>query len=264
MMVVFVFILGLFVGSFLNVVVHRLHRHESFVLGYSKCLFCGHRLYPLDLVPLFSYLFLRGRCRYCQHGFSGHYPLIELITGLTFSLIFWRLIPDTSVLSIFFISAVSLAKVFFWWVISAFLIIVFTYDLKFYIILDKVVIPAMVIALLGNLALGHSIGNLLFGALIGGLFFLLQYIISQGRWIGDGDIRLGFLMGLILGWPQILVALFLAYVLGSVVGVGLLLSSKKKWKDKLPFGTFLSMATIICLLFGEQILNWYLNLLYIN
>ena len=99
MLVVFVFILGLLVGSFLNVVIFRLHRGESFISGHSKCLFCGHKLKARDLVPLFSYLFLKGHCRYCKQKFSGQYFLVELVTALSFVLIYIKIFPNLDILS---------------------------------------------------------------------------------------------------------------------------------------------------------------------
>lgn len=257
MIVAFVFVLGLFVGSFLNVVVLRLHRQESFIKGRSKCLFCQHRLYPKDLVPLFSYLWLKGRCRYCQKRFYHQYPLAELFTGLVFVLIFWKIIPNLDLASISFLQLVHLLD---WWIIVSFLIIIFIYDLKYYLILDKVVIPVIILAFVVNLFLGFSFVNLLLGVLIGGGFFLAQFVISKGRWIGGGDIRLGALMGAILGWPQILTALFLAYILGSIISLVLLFNKRKEWTDKIPFGTFLSVATVMTMLWGSWLVKFYISL----
>lgn len=256
MIVLFVFIFGLFIGSFLNVVIYRLHRQESFVKGFSKCLFCNHRLYTKDLVPLFSYLYLKGRCRYCKQRFSHQYPLVELATALSFVLVFFYIFPQSN----FVLQTGPLLQLVDWWVIVAFLVIIFVYDLKYYLILDKVVLPAVIVIFLANLALGYQWWALLFAAVMGGGFFLLQFVISKGRWIGGGDIRLGFLMGIILGWPQILTALFIAYILGSIISIFLLLSNRKEWSDKVPFGTFLSLATFITMLYGQQLVNWYWNL----
>ena len=161
MIVAFVFILGLFVGSFLNVVVLRLHREESFIKGYSKCLFCKHRLYAKDLIPLFSYLSLKGRCRYCKKRFSNQYPVLELMTGLVFALVFWKIIPSLDLASV---TALQFVHLLDWWAIVSFLIIIFVYDLKYYLILDKVVWPGIILALVVNLFLGFSIFNLIFAA----------------------------------------------------------------------------------------------------
>lgn len=257
MIIFFVFILGLFVGSFLNVVVFRLHRQETFVKGHSKCLFCGHRLYPKDLIPFFSYFLLKGKCRYCQHSFSKQYPIVELITSVVFVLIFIKIYPAVGVYSL---NILSLVQLIYWWVIASFLIIIFVYDLRFYLILDKVILPAVIISFLVNLFLGYNWLNLLLAGVIGGGFFFLQFIVSKGKWIGGGDIRLGFLMGLILGWPHILIALLLAYVLGSIISIFLLLGKRKGWSDQVPFGTFLTLATFISLLYGQELLAWYLRL----
>jgi leader peptidase (prepilin peptidase) / N-methyltransferase len=258
MIVVFIFIFGLFVGSFINVVIYRLHRQESFVRGFSKCLFCGHRLFSKDLVPLFSYLFLKGRCRYCKQRFSHQYPLVELFTAVSFFLIFIKIFPQLAFINFVFIDIVTLI---FWWTIAAFLVIIFVYDLKYYLVLDTVVLPAVVLAFIVNLFLGFSFLNLLLAAVVGGGFFLLQFVVSKGRWIGGGDIRLGLLMGVFLGWPHLLTALFVAYMLGAVVSIGLLIADKKNWSDKVPFGTFLTVATFLVMLYGDQLVNWYWTLL---
>ena len=261
MLLAFVFILGLFVGSFLNVVVYRLHREESFVKGFSKCLFCGHRLYPKDLVPLFSFLFLRGKCRYCRHKIAKQYFLMEIATAFGFALIAYTLWQTTdSQVILANISNLLIFKTLVWWLFFSYLLIIFVYDLKYYLILDQVTLPAIIIFFLINLFLGFSWLALLIGALVGGGFFFLQFIISRGKWIGGGDIRLGLLLGVILGWPQVLTALFVAYLLGSLFAIGLLLSGKKHWGDKLPFGTFLSLATLIVLLYGEVLIKWYWSL----
>lgn len=257
MIVVFVFIFGLFIGSFLNVVVYRLHRQESFVKGSSKCLFCGHRLYPKDLVPLFSYLFLKGHCRYCKHRFSSQYPMVEAATAIAFTLVFLYIFPGASFVWASFMDWFRLVS---WWVMSAFLIIIFVYDLKYYLILDKVILPAIIFSFLVNIVLGHNVWQMLLAAVVGGGFFLAQFVLSKGRWIGGGDIRLGALMGIMLSWPEILAALFIAYILGSVISVGLLLASRKEWGDKVPFGTFLSVATFITLLYSDILTNWYFSL----
>ncbi|MFA5126920.1 MAG: prepilin peptidase [Patescibacteria group bacterium] len=257
LVIALVFIFGLIVGSFLNVVIFRLHRQESFVRGYSKCLFCGHRLYAQDLVPLFSYIFLRGHCRYCRHRFSAQYPLVELSTAILFPLIFIKFIPGDWHL----IVSQNILGLLFAWILTAFLTIIFVYDLKYYLILDAVVLPAIILALVFNLLLGANFINLFLAGLFGAGIFFLQFAISKGTWIGGGDIRLGFLMGAVLGWPEVGIALFLAYILGGAYSLGLLLTGKKHLSDKVAFGTFLSLATFITMLYGQTILTWYISLL---
>ena len=139
------------------------------------------------------------------------------------------------------------------------MIVIFIYDLRWFLILDKVTLPACILVFLFSCILGANWLNLLISGIIGGSFFFIQFALSRGKWIGGGDIRLGLLMGLALGWPMVMVAIFLAYFIGSFAGIGLIISGKKKWGSKIPLGVFLSTATIITLFWGEQILNWYLN-----
>ncbi|XOU94478.1 MAG: prepilin peptidase [Candidatus Kerfeldbacteria bacterium] len=247
MNIILVTILGLVVGSFLNAVIYRLHVKVSFMRGRSYCPSCKHDLSAKDLVPLFSFLFLRGKCRYCSKKISWQYPLVEFFIMVSFLILYWQF---------------GLSLDFFVYLIyTGFLAVIFVYDLKYYLILDKVSIPAIVVAfLLSFFVLEIGIVSLLISVLIGGGFFLLQFVISKGKWIGGGDIRLGVLMGLMLGYPVILVALFIAYILGSVIGVVLIAGKKKKWKSQVPFGTFLSIATYIAFIFGEYIVNYYQDL----
>jgi len=147
------------------------------------------------------------------------------------------------------------------WLIIAVMIIIFIYDLRWYLILDAVTLPAAGALFVLNLFLGFSWLNLIICGIIGASFFLAQFIISRGKWIGGGDIRLGLLMGLALGRLDLLVlAIMLAYFMGSIVGVSLMMAGKKKWGSKLPLGVFLSTATVITLFWGERILGWYLGL----
>ena len=241
-----VFIFGLIFGSFLNVVIYRLNA-GSFGRPRSFCPHCDHQLSWRDNIPIVSFILLRGQCRYCQKGISIQYPLVELATAL---------------ILVWFYQAFGLSQLFFLYAIFAFfLVVIFTYDLRYYLIADEVTIPAMVIALVGNIFLGADPWSLLTGAVIGGGFFSVQYLVSSGRWIGGGDIRLGALMGLMLGWQATIIALFIGYVAGAVVGLTLIAIGKKKLGSQLPFGTFLSGATLIALVYGQNMYDWYLSTL---
>lgn len=252
----FVFLLGLIFGSFINAVVHRLKVEKSFIKDRSKCVWCDHVLAVKDLVPVLSWVFLRGKCRYCRRKISPHYPVVELFTALSFLVVYYVVgISDSH-----FLVNLQLATFL---IFTVFLIIIFIYDLKHYLILDQVVLPASVLAFVLNYFLGIPWWSMLLAAFLGSGFFLIQYVVSKGKWIGGGDIKLGFLMGLMLGWPEILAALFLAYVIGSVIGVLLILFGKKKWGGRVPFGTFLTLGTYISMLYGEELIAWYLNLLYV-
>ncbi len=256
-----VFAFGLIVGSFLNCVIYRLEKEESFLKGRSYCPYCKHGLSWKDLVPLLSFLILKGKCRYCQKQISWQYPLVEISTALLFLSIFnfqFFLLRQG-------FGGQAIFNFIYYLIISSFLIIIFVYDLKHYIIPDGVVYSAIIVALIFNLQ--FSISNefsifklTILSAFGAAAFFLLIVLISRGRWMGVGDIKLAALMGLFLGWPNILVALFLAFFIGAVIGTGLIMSGKKTLKSEVPFGPFLITGTFLALFFGQDFLNWYLNL----
>jgi leader peptidase (prepilin peptidase) / N-methyltransferase len=245
--IILIFLIGICVGSFINVLVLRTRKNQKFLGGRSKCRKCEQVIKWYDLIPLLSFFMLRKRCRGCKEKISWQYPLVELVTGLLFILVY-------------LVQHDALAVVIPILIFTTFLIIIFIYDLKYQQILDRFSVPAMVIAFVLNLLLGVSIWSMLIGAALIGGFFLAQWLLSKGTWIGDGDIRLGVLMGLILGWQNGLVALFLAYVIGALVGVIMLATKKAGMKTEIPFGTFLAAATLVSMLWASQILDWYFGL----
>lgn len=270
------FIFGLIIGSFLNVSVYLLEKKKRKNLGgRSFCPSCKHELGFWDLIPLFSWIFLQGKCRYCKKEISYQYPLVELGTGIIFFLsyyLFFNQIPLSDLYTFSISSILALLSVPIILLINSLLIIIFVYDLKHKIIPDKIIYPAIILTItylllvLGESFLGNSIGlipNLYpflaaFGA--GGFFYSIA-AVSDGKWMGGGDIKLAFLMGLILGWPNILVGLFLGFFLGAIVGVSLILVNKKKLSSEIPFGPFLITGTWIALFWGEMVVSWYLRVL---
>ena len=255
------FIFGLVIGSFLNCVIYRLAlpnfslKNLGGLKNRSYCPHCKHSLNWKDLIPIFSFLILRGKCRYCKKKISWQYSLVELATGLLFVLILWHSIYD-------------LRFMIYELIISSFLIIIFVYDLKHFIIPDRIIYPAIFIVLgfrawdlIGHWALGFGIFNPFISAFAASAFFLLIVLVSRGKWMGVGDIKLAFFMGLFLGFPNILVALFFAFLIGGIIGVGLILAKIKTLKSEVPFGPFLVTATFIALFWGEKIIFWYLTLI---
>ncbi len=229
----FVFLVGLAVGSFLNVLVFRTHEGRSALRGRSRCLACEVPLGPLDLIPVVSFMLLRGCCRTCAAAISWQYPLVEFSTGVLFAAAYLRYasgfsLPETFTPDLFW--AYVLRDCIF----IAFLAILFVYDLRYVLLLDRFTIPAMITALLVNLWLGVPAWSLLAGGLALGGFFLVQFAVSRGRWVGGGDIRMGMLMGFMLGIRDGLVALFIAYALGAAVGVYLLARQKAGLRTELP------------------------------
>ena len=253
MTAVLIFILGLICGSFLNAVIFRLKAGEQFIKGRSKCPACARPLGFWDLIPIFSFVFLKAKCRYCRQAISWQYPAVELFTGLVFLAGYFKYLAGGG------LSQWPQLAVFL--VLACFLTVILVYDLRYYLILDKVSLPALAAALLFNFLLGKSVLNMLFAAAVVAGFFLLQFIVSKGKWIGGGDIRLGLVMGAMLGWPLVLVALFLAYIIGAIIGLWLIVLKKKAWGSQLPFGTFLAATTWLSLWWGERLMNWYLNFL---
>lgn len=241
----FAFIFGLIIGSFLNAWIWRLVVRKSIVRGRSECPECHHVLAAQDLVPVVSWLMLRGRCRYCHEKISWQYPLVELATAALFA--YLAFLFGWSVLFVWLV------------VVSSLLLVIFVIDLRWSIIPDVVSIPLIFISALSLWLRPVTWLEVLTGGLVGGGFFLAQWLLSHGKWVGDGDIRLGVVMGLLLGWKLLVVALFLAYVVGAVWGVLLLLRHKKTLHSQLPFGTFLAAATWVCLLWGDHLLGWYLG-----
>ncbi len=261
MALIIVFIFGLVIGSFLNVVIWRLHTGESALKGRSYCPKCKHRLDFFDLFPVMSFVIQGGKCRYCRESISWQYPFVELATAALFVMAY--VISDFSAEGGLVLGRQLLILLKYWFVVSA-MIIVFVYDAKHYLILDKVIYPAAAVAFFASPLLSgdvwwRGIPDGLLAAAIGGGFFLFQYAVSKGKWIGGGDVKLGFLMGLFLGVKGLLVAFFFSYCLGAVVGLGLVAAGRKNMKGQLPFGTFLAAGTLIALFWAEPILKWYLN-----
>ncbi|MFA6307170.1 MAG: prepilin peptidase [Patescibacteria group bacterium] len=272
---IFIFIFGLIIGSFLNCLIWRLHKKiplTPFAKGgdewkRSYCPKCSKQIAWYDNIPVLSFIMLGGKCRSCGKRISWQYPAVEFVTGLLFVVSFainfqFSLVEPGQAIFNFqtiFNDQFSMKILRDFFLVSV-MIVVFIYDLRWYLILDIVTLPACLVVLIFNLILGFSLWNLLISGIIGGSFFLIQFVISQGKWIGGGDIRLGLLIGLSLGWPGALVAIIISYFIGSIVGLGMILTGKKQWGSEVPLGVFLAAGAIITLFYQEQILNWYLNI----
>ena len=247
-------ILGLVVGSFLNVCIDRLPRNESIVLPPSHCEACQHKLSAKDLIPVFSYLRLRGRCRYCQASLPRRIFWVELATAVIFALLCWRygLRPELGVM-IFY---------------ACLFIVIFVIDLEHTLILNKIVYPTMVVAFLlalypwpwFNDSIGMRLAYAALGGAIGFVIFLLIAIVSRGG-MGWGDVKLAALIGLATGFPLVFLAIIMAAILGGIVAVALVVIRKKKRREMIPFGPFLALAAMVTLLWGPRILDWYLHLM---
>jgi prepilin signal peptidase PulO-like enzyme (type II secretory pathway) len=241
----FALLLGLIAGSFLSMLISRLHTGEKGIFfGRSMCPKCKHVLSPAELIPLFSYLFLRGKCSSCKKKISLWYPATEAGTALLFLLL-----------------ALSSDNLYqFLLLAPTFLVLSFTffYDLRYKEIHDAVLLPGILWAFLAALITGTTIPAII-GALIAAGFFALQYFLSGGRWIGSGDIRIGALMGLLLGWEKTLLALFLSYLIGSIISLYLLATRKASASTQVPLGPFLVAGTVIAFCLGDKLINLYFS-----
>ncbi|MEG6522560.1 prepilin peptidase [Desulfotomaculum sp. 1211_IL3151] len=240
-----IFITGLVVGSFLNVCIYRIPLGETVVTTPSHCFACGNRLRPRDLVPVLSYVLLRGKCRYCGVQVSWQYPFVELATGLLFlaTVFTWGISWEALAMLTFF----------------SMLVVTTVIDLYHQIIPDGVLLVG---GLLGvPMVFLQSMDQLKWGAigfLAAGLVLLLIAIASKGG-MGGGDIKLAAVMGLYLGLKYVALALFLSFLLGGLLGILLLATGIKGRKDAVPFGPFLALGAIIAAFWGEKIFAWYLG-----
>lgn len=269
-MYVVVTILGVIFGSFINAFIWRLHLKSdprlkqnskySILNGRSMCPRCKHILSPIDLVPIFSWLFLRGKCRYCHKPIDIQYPLVEIISGLLFllSYIYWPLQ----------FSPWSYLLFSLWLLLLILFISLSLYDFKYKILPNNLTYLSSVLALIYvSLYFVHYEHNFAYilsrvlGIIFSSGIFYLIYQISDGKWIGGGDVKLCVTLGLILGGPlETILMIFLASLIGSLLSLILLLVNKLKKNMTIAFGPLLIASTFICFFFGPQIINWYTTL----
>lgn len=249
-----IFFFGLILGSFLNSIVWRLWDNIAiFSRSRSICVNCRQQLSWKENIPLISWLVLKGHCAHCKKDISTYYPLVELGVAISLTLVAYHYFPTPH------FSEWSLLRDF---IFLAFLVVIFVQDLRYQVILSNVVWIGAVFGLIINVSfLNYNFNSLALGALIGGGFFLAQYLLSNGRWIGGGDVRLGVMMGLWLGWQNTVVAIFLAYVVGAIFAVLLLITKRADRKTAIPFGTFLAASTVVAMYWGQSLIQWYVGLL---
>lgn len=251
------FAFGISMGSFLNVVINRLPKRISIVTTRSHCESCRKTLRWYDIIPLFSYVALRGKCRYCRSPISVHYPAVELITAMLFIAVFYQFGIANDGLRI-----MGITRLLFYWYIVSSLIVIFYIDLKHGIIPDKIVYPSILLSFL--FMVSHSsfiIFNHAFSALGAFLFFVALFLVTRGRGMGFGDVKLSFLMGLILGFPGIVIALYIAFLTGACISVILVLINRLTIKHAIPFGPFLVGGTVITLFWEKEIVLLFYRLL---
>lgn len=270
MIIVALVVLGLILGSFVNAFVWRLHEQDavlsskqpdksylkqlSIKYGRSMCTHCKHQLATKDLVPVLSWLYLRGKCRYCHRRIDDS-PIVELSTAALFLLSYacWP----------YSLHGLGLYYFVFWLIFLVAFVALAVYDLKWYLLPDKLVFPLIGLAALqlaGAIIFYHqgwqTIVTAFWGVMVSSGIFYAIFKISKAQWIGGGDVKLGVVIGILLGGPMMsFLMLFTASSLGSLIGIPLLIAGKRQ--VRLPFGPFLLIATVIAMLFGSSIINWY-------
>lgn len=259
-------LLGLCFGSFVGALVWRLHEGKNFVSERSQCEACGHVLGVSDLIPILSWLFLGGKCRYCQAKISWQNPLLEAVVATLFvlSYLYWPT-PLNSVSSL-----AVWASFFIWLAYIVGLVALFVYDARWMLLPDRIVISLIglgVVDVLLRLNIHQGLTfvgffqHAVLGAIALGGFYWLLYTVSKGKWVGYGDVKLGVFMGLALGWPGALATLFLANIMGFLFVVPGLLTGKLTRQSRVPFGPFMIAAFLIVGLFGQAMISWYLSLI---
>jgi leader peptidase (prepilin peptidase) / N-methyltransferase len=243
-------LLGMMLGSFMNVCIYRLPRGLSPVRPRSSCPSCGHILSWYENVPVVSYLVLRGRCRACRAWISPMYPIVEFITGAVF-LAGYVWYGPTPLLIV--------RLVFAWAMIALFVI-----DLQHKILPNVITLPGIAVGVLANALAGPGWVASLIGAAVGaGILFAIAevyYRVRHEEGLGMGDVKMLGMIGAFLGWKLVLVTLVLSSFLGSIVGIGVLIAKKESLKYALPFGTFLAAGALVAAVGGDALLNWYLGL----
>jgi len=256
-----IFIFGASIGSFLNVLIDRLPKNKS-ILGRSHCDYCGKKIAWHDLIPVISFFVLRGKSRCCHKRLSLQYPLVEIITGTLYILVFifqFSVFNDFSIFSFQFFELINL-----WGIVSC-LIVIFFSDFKYHLISDWILLTLFVFSVLFRLGSGNPIPTitglinqtptLILSGLIVSFPIGLIYFISRERAMGLGDVYLSAIIGFLLGWKEGFIALYIAFVTGAIFGIILMIFQKKKLKSKIAFGPFIVIGTIVMLFWGERVME---------
>lgn len=246
MIYLYILLIGLIIGSFLNVCIFRIPVNQSIVYPPSTCGSCGTRLKMIDMFPVINYIISGGRCKYCKAKYSFQYPLVELFNGILYLLIFYKY-------------KISMEAIHLCILISLLLVISFI-DYKYKIIPDRLIIFGFIISIIFAFISKGNISNRLIGMLIGFGIFMLIAIVTNA--MGGGDIKLMALLGFIFGIKGILFITIFSFILGAVLSVGLLVSKIKSRKDEIPFGPFISLAALLYIFFGEIMIQCYIDLLF--
>lgn len=242
-------VLGLVIGSFLNVCIYRIPMEKSIAFPPSHCTKCNHNLNPLDLIPVISYMFLKGKCRYCSEKISIRYPLIEGLNGILYLIVYLKF-------------GLTLITIKYCILVSILIVIgMIDYDTQFVFTSTTIFggIVGVLFIIIQYILYKNGFADLILGGLIGAIVIGLIVFLTRG--MGEGDIEIAAVCGLFLGIKGILLGLFLAIIIGGIIGIIILLLKLKNAKEKIAFGPFIAVGSLISMLFGAQILKFYWGLL---
>lgn len=243
-------LLGLAVGSFLNVCIYRLPLRQSIAFPPSRCTRCGRGLSWYDNIPVLSWLALRGRCRQCGEPISIQYPIVELVTAVLFVVVVWLSPAGPLVISRL--------------VLGSLLIVLFMIDLEHQILPNVITLPGIAVGLALSAVAPPGITDSLLGAALGaGVLYAIAagyYLWRKEEGMGMGDVKMLAMIGAFLGWQAVLLTLILSSLSGAIIGIGILATNRGSMRYALPFGTFLALGALVAMLSGDAIFGWYLSL----
>ena len=243
--IIYIFVIGLLLGSFFNVCIYRIPKGESIAFPPSHCTNCNTRLKSLDLVPVLSYIFLGRKCRYCGEKISSRYAIVELLTGLIYAALYIKYGLTFEFLKFA--------------VMVSFLIIIGLIDFDttdVYSVTSWSGIACGILFAVAGYFMGYAFANLIYGALLSGGVITVIILLTKG--MGWGDVEICALAGVYLGFANSIVMLFFSFVLGGIIGIALIVTGKKSRKDYIPFGPYIALGAIIAALLGDIIIKWYM------
>lgn len=264
---IFLAVLGATIGSFLSVVIYRLkHKQKGTIAGRSRCPHCKKNLNAYDLIPVLNYIILGGRCRYCHEPISLYYFFLEITAALVFLLMYLRFpfIVEGAAFNIYAVDWATALQYVLSTVNGTLLIGIFFFDLQYMEVPDVLVYPVIILGLLGSLITKSvDFPSILIAIAAALVFFGGQWVLSKGKWLGQGDIYVAVAMAVMFGWKLFIIAVSLSYIIGAALCIILLVTKALKIKSKIPFAPFLVFGTFATILYGNELLAWYLNLLHI-
>lgn len=258
---ILIFFLGASVGSFLSVAIYRIQKDKpGIIFGHSFCPSCKKKLSARDLIPVVSYIILRGKCRSCKKSYSPYYIYLETITGLVFLALYFRFpFMEFAAMDTLSMSVSMLIPFILYSIYASFFVAIFFYDLQTKKIPDVFLFPLLGLTIIGSIILGSpGLWSIVIAIIIAFVFFGGQILLSSGKWLGEGDLYLALSIAIIFGWELFIVSTIIAYFIGALLSIILLATKQVKKKTAIAFAPFLIIGALVTLFFGNDLLSIYL------